>query len=155
MVLLPLLKAHVRVPHDAEDTLLEAYERAAVAYLERRSGLYLGTPKTATAANTGSRIFLVGPVVSIDSVTDANAEAVDYTVDGSIVTLARSPRNVIHTVTYTHGYTPGTEPANYHQAVLMLVAHWYSNRTPMAATTVSSEIPHAVDALVPLAPVVA
>jgi uncharacterized phiE125 gp8 family phage protein len=149
------IKQHLRITHNAEDTLLTEYEKAAVSYIERRAGMYYGLPKVAEATGTGRYVFLVGPVVSVDTVAGADGGAVEFTREGNVITLARNPFRNAHTVTYTHGAAPEDIPPHIVHAVLMLIAHWYAYRTPVAVATVATEIPHGIEALVPQAPVLA
>jgi uncharacterized phiE125 gp8 family phage protein len=155
---LATVKEHLRIPHNAEDALLDLYRRSAVEFLARRQRQYWGPAEDVTLTASGADLWLVGPVIRVDSVTaDGGAvlDPADYTVSDYRVSIARYIRGTLHTVAYRHGFEADTDvPEHYRQAVLLVMGHWYANRTPVAVATVATELPLGLDELVPRAPVV-
>jgi uncharacterized phiE125 gp8 family phage protein len=155
---LATIKEHLRIPHNAEDALLDLYRRSAVEFLARRQRQYWGPAEDVTLTASGADLWLVGPVISVASVTDGDGvvlDAADYTVSDYTVSIARYIRGTLHTVAYRHGFeTDADVPDHYRQAVLLVLGHWYANRTPVAVATTAVELPFGLDELVPRAPVI-
>jgi uncharacterized phiE125 gp8 family phage protein len=164
MIALPTIKDHLRIAHNLEDALLVDYEAAAVSYLQERAGEYWGPVRTvrvthrAALTRDGLRIWLTGHVSYVVSVTGADGTALDedygFDVDGRTIALVGSTGGTF-TVEYEQGFDDDDDvPERYRQAVLMLVAHWYANRTPVAVATVAVELPFGIAALIPQVPVI-
>ena len=143
-------KAHLRIDHDADDTLLQAAIASARYHVET-------VTKRALIAQ-GWRIYLdawprsrivrlaVAPVITVDAVTvyDAAGEPMvldpaDYEADTASVPArlvlaagAPAPARAVNgiEIDVTAGYGPSSVdvPGALRQAVLMLVAHWYEHR---------------------------
>lgn len=166
-------KAHARILTDADDALIGTLVRAARRYAEGRcnrslavqayeltlDGFPCGFPRGvyAPAALELPR----PPLAAVESIAcrpQAHATAVEldpatYRVvpgtPGLVVPaepwpLAVGPASVV--VRYVAGWTPEELPEDARVALLMLVAHWYDRREPVAAGSLS-EVPLAVDAL--------
>jgi hypothetical protein len=149
------LKAHLRLDPDEtiEDALLDEYEAAAVAYVERYTGRYFGPPaeRVDYLEGTGAREMWLseeptGVVVVVSDEVEVEAE--DFTVRGrrlrhaSAWGLSAYPTDVV--ATYSAGYAAGEEPADIRVAVMELVGKMYKYRTPIVTDAVSAEIPHGV-----------
>lgn len=156
MIALPLLKLHIRhaLAEDdtTEDALLEEYEAAAVAFVERYTGRYFGEPvaRTEYLVGTGAQeVWLsetpAGAVAVLSN--DVAVDAGDFTVRGrrlrhaSIWGAPWLPTDLA--VTYTAGYAAGEEPADIRVAVMELVGKMYEYRTAVAEA-VLSEVPMGV-----------
>ena len=155
-------KQHLRVTHDAEDDYIASLVEAATQYVEDQVSVsIMARDYDLSLGGFSDRILLPrGPVTAVDSISYIDADGVEqvlpkseYLVDLSpdlpmIVrnaysqwpTTAKVPNAV--TVRYSAGdflaplrFTPLL------QAILLLVAEWFDNRTA------SSEPPNAVEAL--------
>ena len=142
------LKAHLRVTHTQEDTLISALRSAAISWVEEHCNIKLGS-YTARGYLPDWRIayFPIGPVTAITEVKYQTTADKDYTTD--LTTLGTTlwytdeitqPARIAFrdypttydyaltpvVVTFTAGYT--TMPAPVLQAIRLLVAHMYENR---------------------------
>lgn len=148
-----------------EDELIEEYERAAVAYVQKITGRYYGPPvddAAITAVGNGtSLLYLHERVSAITSVTermylgDTGTVIATGATDGWALRLApgESFGNAVirkggslwlygyeYALVGTIGYPAGEEPANVRQAVRWMAAQMYVNRIPVALGTVAPEI---------------
>lgn len=164
-------KAHLRVDHSDEDTLISSLIDAAVAYLDARGvlGRAMVTQSWAEwVSNAPGHVRLtVGPFQSLTSVeyydTDnalqtATLGNFETWLDGDFVRVkpksgqswpnAYSRPDAIK-ITYVAGFgDAGSDvPQGIRQALLLLVGHWYENRIA-ASDAKLQEIPLAVDALI-------
>ena len=157
MIPLRDLREYLRLDNHDSDALLEDLERAAVAHVERVTGLHLGPPqtRTETITGTGNRYLMLRtlpqPGTAV-TVADSYGSAItDFRTVGR--TLLRDVNWGFHgwpvnyTVTYTVGVARHQEPRDAWQAVLLLVAHWYENRVPAITGTIAGEVPLTVNAL--------
>lgn len=164
MIPLEVLKLHIRTADpDAtiEDGVLQQYEEAAVAYVERATGRYFGPPaeRVEILDPSGADVLwlaeapIADPAEGRETVvaerrgaewTDLDAEETPYELDGRQLYReggwARGRRSV--RVTYWAGYSAGNEPADIRQAVLELAALYYEERLPVGEMT--AEVPHGV-----------
>jgi len=164
-------KAHCRVDHDDEDTLIQSLITAARVHLETGAAAALISQQWRLVRDAwpeGGVVRLpLAPLISIDEVTvrdaDGAAEAVDpqdYFVDA----LSDPPRLVRERgagwpqplqvvngieVLFTAGFGPAADdvPQPLRQAVLLLAAHWYETREPVSPDG-AGVIPLTVEALV-------
>lgn len=158
-VTLAQAKAHARVDGDHEDDLITGLIHAATAMVENYIGRSLMeqtwryTPKTLS-----QRVELPrGPVQSISTFTvvdsDGNSQAVgsssyseDFDADPPALVLnsgeswptAGPDANAV-TIEYVTGFDE--VPADIVQALLMLVASWYSNRETLLTGSQAAEMP--------------
>lgn len=171
-VLLAEAKAHVREDTTDSDTLLTALIVAATEYVEERTGRALITQTWSLAmdgAPCGNDAIRLPrpPLQSVTSITYVDEagdtqtwDAANYRVDThsepARITLAADavwpvPQFVAGAVTvvYEAGYgDAGTDvPQAIRQAILLLVAHWYDNRSPEVVGTVVGRLGFTVDAL--------
>ena len=157
MIPLRDLREYLRIDTHDSDALLEDLERAAVAHVERVTGLFLGPPqaRTETITGTGNRYLILRQVPqpgTAVTVTDQYERTItDFRIIGR--TLFRDMGwgsygwPVFFTVTYTVGVARHQEPRDAWQAVLLLVAHWYENRVPAVTGAIAGEVPLTVNAL--------
>ncbi len=165
-VSLPDMKAHLRVTHDLEDGLIEAYTSAAVASIgvDGELGLALGAQTVSEALQNPERdIFLsVPPAQSLVSVTYYDTENAQQTADladfefyaGGDRAFVRSDnwpvtydRPDAVTITYTTGLAE--VPADLVHAIKLIVSHWYQNRSDTSEVTLK-DVPRAASHLLGL-----
>ncbi len=160
---LDLVKDHLRVRHDAEDSLIAGYLAAAIAHVEHATGrlltrraitqsvLSLSTrldlhwgPDPVFADGQGLAYFdsAGSPAVSAPRLAGSYVYA---PVDGWPTLMDYSPLSLA----YTAGYDPaGTPlPSDLIHVVLLLVGHFYSNREAVNVGGSVAEVPLAVAAL--------
>ncbi|NBT52395.1 MAG: hypothetical protein EBR05_09575 [Marivivens sp.] len=142
------LKAHLRVTHTQEDTLISALRSAAIAWVEENCNIKLGS-YTARGYLPGfyNSYIPIGPVTAISEVKYQTTADTDYTTDLTTLNasywftdLIGQPARIAFrdypttydyaltpvVVSFTAGYT--TMPAPVLQAIRLLVAHMYENR---------------------------
>ena len=161
------LKAHMRVTHTAEDTLISALRSAAISWVEEHCNIKLGS-YTARGYLPGfyNAYLPIGPVTAISEVKYQTTADKDY--DSDLTTLAAtnwytdtisqpariafrdSPNTYEYAltpvvVTFTAGYS--TMPAPVLQAIRLLVAHMYENRQEEITGTISTRLKFGLEAL--------
>jgi hypothetical protein len=170
MVSVAELKLQLNIPHTLHDTYLAVLEAAAVEVAAQHFG-YLGkreeVTETLRGLGTDTLILTDAPVVEDEDYPDiivtgalapggSTSSITDYVVRGKLLvrTTGVWSRGHEFAVTYLRGYLPGAQPQRAHHAVRVLVAHWYTTRTPVSSANVSN-IPHTLDDLLPSNPVIA
>ena len=160
-------KAHMRVEHADEDTLIQASIKAAVSVVESHCGVsVLSRTLTARLDGFSSPLLLRrGPVTAVNSVSYRDA-------DGALQTLAAglyqfSPDRVrarlapvtgeswpatqsamdAVSVEYVAGWAEDAVPEPIVHALKLLVAHYYENREPIDIGNITTELPFTVTAL--------
>lgn len=140
------LKTHLRVTHTTDDEYIEGLERAAVSLVEEYEGAFYGERDDVTRylPGTGTTDLWLpetpNTVVTVHEASYPGDEATEVIAaddDGFLVRGSRLvrkggytwPRGYEYTVVYNRGFTEGLEPERVHQAVRLMVARWYSNRT--------------------------
>lgn len=160
-------KANGRIDHDAEDSLIEAYIRAALAFAEKYSGRAFEPQvvEVTLDAFPDAEIELpFGPVVSISNVTFTDADGDEQTVDSAdyvVDTASRdgwlvpaygaswpSTMDTINAVRVRYVAGEGT-PDDVKQAILLLVQHYYEHRATAAEKAVVN-IPMGAQAILDL-----
>lgn len=164
-------KLHLRVDNTAEDDLITALIEAAVSHLDAQGVLGRAVITQSWAQwvgqSPGNVRLLVGPFQSLTSVEYYDADNALQTatlsefetrLDGDFVIVkpksgfawpgAYSRDDAIK-ITYVAGYgDAGSDvPQSIRQAILLLVGHWYENRTAVSEASLK-EVPLAVDALI-------
>lgn len=164
-------KAHCRVDHDDDDSLIDGYIAAATAHLDGWSGI-LGRALVTQVWRQAYCAFGVlrlplSPVQSVTEVAYTDRDGVEKTVAAADYVLladgygsyamaapgaswpgdAGAGADAVR-VTFAAGYgAPDEVPAAIRQAVLLLVGHWYENREAVAAGREGTVMPKSVDAL--------
>jgi uncharacterized phiE125 gp8 family phage protein len=161
------LKAHMRVTHTHEDTLISALRSAAISWVEEHCNIKLGS-YTARGYLPGfyNSYIPIGPVTAISEVKYQTTADKDYTDD--LTTLAAGnwftdeisqPARIAFrdypsvyeyaltpvVVTFTAGYS--TMPAPVLQAIRLLVSHLYENRQEEVAGTMTTRLKFGLEAL--------
>jgi uncharacterized phiE125 gp8 family phage protein len=163
-------KAHCRVDHTDDDTLIGLLISSATAHLDGYAGILGRALVTQTwrqdfgGFSDPLRLALC-PVASISSITYFDADNATQTLAGSVYGLftdefgayvALKPdqsfpsvysREDAVSVTYVAGVADSDVPAPIKHAILLLVGHWYANREAVSESQMS-ELPMAVDALI-------
>ena len=151
VVSLPILRAHVAQPLNDDDAMLDALELAAQAWVEAYLGraVLLQTREVAYDGDPGRVVWLPEPVTALTSVTVYSEADAATVVAGTVYALdtagAALPRLVLRdgqlwpvslrdhsslVVRYTAGWaTAYAVPQAIKQAVQLLVAHWYEQRS--------------------------
>lgn len=160
-------KAHLRVEHDEEDSLIEGLIRAATDHLSGWSGRTGRALLPQTWEQDFDRFhqlrLRIGPVREVQSVTYYDSEGDQQTLDASVYALRQDAQGAYLDlaagqswpatdgrvsgirITYEAGYDE--TPAAIRQAMLLLIGHWYEHRQAVASGVTVAELPLAVDAL--------
>jgi hypothetical protein len=166
MIPLADLKLALRIDEDdtSQDVYIEELEEAAVAYVQRAGGRYIGPPvadaplvfvgsgsreaylpEYASAVSVvGTRDYPGGEVAEIPS-EGANGWSLRFEPGATHgLRLIRHGgvwgRDEEYVATSAIGYGVGGEPADVRKAVGFLVAHWFELRIPVALGTVAPEV---------------
>lgn len=142
-------KLHLRVFDTSEDALIEAYIRAAREWVENYTGHILVQREVTDHFECfrGHMELSKRPVISVDEVAYTDADGAPGTYADPVVTLGRYPVRVYPalngwfpragregvTITYTAGYAAGEEPQALLQAMFVLIAHFWANRSTAGA----------------------
>lgn len=159
-VSLATAKAHLRVSHDLDDSLICAYIRAAREWVENYTGHILVRRSVSQSFDGFDTYFELNyrPVIDVDPIAYVDGDGADQTLADYAVTTGRYPFRVYPdeqpttqdnssvTITYEAGYTEGDEPQALIQAMLLLVGHWYANREAVSERA-TNEVPLAVYSL--------
>jgi uncharacterized phiE125 gp8 family phage protein len=172
LVTLAEAKAHLRVDHSDEDSYIQSLINAAVSYLDGFSGrlgraILEQTWRVDFEAFADELRLPVGDIIAVSSVSYYDQNNVQQTLastvyqlltDGLGSYLALKPgqvwpavyvRSDAVRVTWTAGFgaTASSVPAGIKHAALLLVAHWYDNRSAVNVGNITSDLPFTVDAL--------
>lgn len=162
LISLDELKKHLNVDADEDDTLIEGYRDAALAWIGKSTNRTI-VPAQLTLRRdcfwTKPLALPYGPIRSIDSISYRDGDGVmqsiapeNYELVDRAVGLAwgatwpSAPyREAGITIAYSAGYDALPKPLKH--AAFMLVAHWYNSRETASASTQTS-VPFGVDALI-------
>jgi uncharacterized phiE125 gp8 family phage protein len=163
------VKAHLRLAHDSEDTLLTGLVRAAREDLERATGIALIEQGWRLALDhwpsQGCALLTVHPVREVLSVTAFGTEGEASLIDPEdyqLDTLSRPARLYFETrpeplrifngieIDFSAGYgEAGTDvPDLLKRAILLLVGHWYEFRAHFEPAEQPVSYPAAYDRIV-------
>lgn len=169
-------KAHLRVEHSTEDTLIAAYVAAAVAHIEQQTNRQL---LTATwdidfdrfPVGGEAQLLPLAPLQSVDKIVYVASDGTSTTIgSGTIASdyvvltgrepgliapesgkvwpfAADQPGSVTYRITSGYGETADI-PTAVIQAVKLLVGHWYENREDVVIGTITASIPRGVQHLI-------
>lgn len=164
------VKAHCRVSHNDDDTVLTSLLNAAVGYLDGWHGvlgrcLVTQTWRQDFAGFSSCMRLPLGPVASITSITYYDADNVQQTLSAGVYGLFTDERGSYAglkpgqswpsvysradavSVTFVAGSAAADVPAPIKAAIMLLVGHWNENREAVTAGSMS-ELPLAVNALI-------
>lgn len=163
-------KAHLRVDEDAEDDLISALTASARGWVERQYGLALITQGWSFYLDRlpegGAVALPLAPQQAVASVTfhaadggTTELDADDYAYDA----ISQPARLIFKSVSggaslrrlngleiaYTAGFGDAADdvPAPIRQALLLLIAHWFERREPVAMGGEAPEVPAMVAGL--------
>jgi uncharacterized phiE125 gp8 family phage protein len=152
------IKTWCRVDNSEEDFLLTGLADTARDTIEQQTGRAI-VPQTVTVlldnVPASRRIPLPRLPVSVQpslslKVYQANGSQIEATgfVVGEYVYASGSnwPAGDMLEITYRAGYA--TVPGNLATAMLLLIDHWYTNRSAVAVGTIATELPFAVRTLI-------
>ena len=162
---LPTLKAHLRVDHAFDDTIISAYLQAAMAYAQHYTGMAIGEQEIELALDEfpdGAISLPLAPAQSVISIIYVDQSALEQTLSGTFYTLDNyglshwvlpmagidwpltyEAANVVR-VRYMAGYSDVDAAVN--AALMLLVGHLYENRQEATEKKLSS-VPLGVNAL--------
>jgi len=174
-VTLEEVKAQCRIDGSNEDAYLTSLIKAAALYTERRQWRALITQTWDLVMDEfpeGDTIIIPKPPLqSLSSITytDSDGNTSTFSSDSYIVDTDSEPGRVVLKsgeswpsdtlqeaaavrVRFVAGYgdNPSDVPETTRIAILLLVAHWYENREPVALGTGVREIPFGLRALIDL-----
>jgi hypothetical protein len=145
-VTLPEAKAHLKIAHNADDTLVGALITAARVHVETTLRRLLVDQSWRiycdTFPSTGRLSLPFAPIREITKITV-------YDADGDPTTLPGKALNGIE-IDVKAGYGPSgvSVPQPLREAIMMLVARWYDYRDSTVIGTVPPAIASAYDSLV-------
>jgi uncharacterized phiE125 gp8 family phage protein len=163
-------KAHLRVDGTAEDAFISTLIITSRLHVEAALGIALVSQRWAWRIDawpaSGGVVLPLRPMISVDAVRVTPAtgspvvvDAATYLVDGGgnptrLVPKACAlpapgvPIQGIE-IELTAGFGDGAEdvPAPIRQAILLLIAHWYENREPVAIDAKPANVPAMVSEL--------
>lgn len=159
--ILPLAdaKAHLRVTHTDEDTLIGALRDAAISHVERISGVPLAPSEyrwtmawfCAAVALPVHPVTLLGEITYHDELGDAATYTGARLVDGAVFPMVGESwpdANGYAAVTFTAGLTDASEAPGLLAAVMLMLGHLYANREAVNVGSNFAEVPLGVDALI-------
>ncbi len=159
------IKAHLRIIGNEQDALLQSLSLAAQQYLERATGwTLLKTRLTSYYDDVGSICISRRPALIVHGVsyvdpsgTTVALDSGDYTIVrhsldygvqlNKTIELGAQPNRII--VDYSVGYETAAAVDELLKAALKgLVAHWYSNPSPVVTGTISTELPYWIETII-------
>lgn len=147
-------------PDDERQGLVEGFERAAVAYFDGYSGRLkrcilrqkwalplIGNPEAVNLPFPDCREFEIER--REDDLSWTPIEDVTIKVERDRVWLTDLPQDSsgLHLTCWAGWETPAEVDQNLVQAVRLLVAHWFDNRSAVSAGPTPHEVPLGVDAM--------
>lgn len=159
--ILPLAdaKAHLRVSHTSEDSLIASLRDAAIGHVERVSGVALASGDWRwTLRGFPARVDLpMRPVTALGDVKYYDADGVEQTyadarlVDGAVLPAANGVFPTAYgfaSIEFTAGLASSDEAPELTAAVKLLLGHFYANREAVVTGTIATELPLSVNALI-------
>ena len=162
-------KAHLRIDNDDEDALIASLIVTSRLHIETALSLAMITQGWSLRIDawpeTGALTLPVFPVQAIESISAIAQDGADTAVDTDSFRIevigSRSRLLPLSRQWPMHGPAQGIEitfqagfgdagadvPAPIRQALLMLIAHWYEQREPVAFGTAATRIPDTVSEL--------
>ena len=156
-------KAFLRVQHNDEDALIASLIGAARAWIEAATGLLLASrQRVVSYPKFGERLALIHrPLVTVDGVVYDDTAGVEQTLSSwrvrqfagmpAIVPAANERFPATEAidgavrVTITGGYASVADiPSDVKQAALLLISHWYDNRTAVTLGMSGATVPYGV-----------
>ena len=165
-------KAHLRVDESDDDTLISSLITAARIHVEAVLSGALITQVWQQVLDSWPRGSVhelpLSPVQSVNSINTYDSEDAPIVFDPSHYfadTVSQPSRLILRgaqawpkpgrvangiEITFTAGYgvSPGDIPEPIRQALMLLVAHWYENREPIALGVQATQVPATVNSLI-------
>lgn len=161
MITLARAKEQCRVRHADEDDLIAAYVLAARNWIERYTGVVVDQREMVDSFEAFATYLPLTrtPVIEVTEIAYTDTDGAPQTVTGFRVQKGKiyaptagwpsiETYSTIE-VSYDAGYGPyDAFPEELNLAMLMLVAHWYDNRSVVdSGNVIPREIPFSVEAL--------
>lgn len=164
LVTLTAAKAHVRRTDSAEDTIIGTYLAAAIQWVENYTGHALAGSEVVDAFHEWGEFLTLrhqpiaaspAPVVVYINTDGDPTELEDFVLRDELYpwkiypvtefpAISSEGGNI--TVTYTAGYAADEIPNALNMAILLIVGHWYSQRSAVGEGSFE-EVPLAVTSL--------
>lgn len=156
--ILPLAaaKAHLRVLHDDEDSLIASLRDAACEHVERVSGVALASADYRWEGSSFAQLssLPLRPVTALVAAQYMDADGAMQSYAGARLVGGDVCPAINETWPVAYGlasitFTAGDEcPHDLLAAVQLLLGHLYVNREPVVIGSISSELPMSVAALI-------
>ena len=154
------LKKHCRCDTDEEQALIEAFEAAAVAWLDGYSG-HLGRcvlrqkwalplmvrQDSVALPFPDCRDFAVERLMPDGIWSEIEHVSIQADRDYAILTDLPGDRDGLHLTFWAGWNSVDAVPEHLKQVVRMLVAHWYGNRSAVAPGAEHRQLPLSVEAM--------
>ena len=162
-VLVPVaeLRMQVRADADEQDSLIEAYERSAVDFLDGYTGRLgrcilrqkwalplVGNPEAVFLPFPDCREFAIEHLDDQGVWSDVVGATVTQVGDTALLVDLPSDQTGLNLTCWAGWETAGDVPENLKQAVRLLVAHWFDNREAVTTGQAAHQMPMAVDAMI-------
>lgn len=162
-VLVPVdeLRQHVREDTNEEDSLIQSYEKAAVAYLDGYSGRLgrcvlrqkwalplLGNPESVFLPFPDCREFAIERLDDQGVWSDVTGVTVTKMEDYVLLVDMPGDQTGLHLTCWAGWETADDVPENVKQVVRLMVAHWFEYRGVVTAGQTQHQLPLAVEAMI-------
>ncbi len=155
------LRQQVRADTDEQDSLIEAYERSAVDFLDGYTGRLgrcilrqkwalplIGNPEAVFLPFPDCREFAIERLDDRGGWAPVTGVTVTRMEDYALLMDLPGDRTGLHLTCRAGWATAEDVPDNLKQAVRLLVAHWFDNRAAVTTGQAAHQVPMAVDAMI-------
>lgn len=147
---LSVAKAHLRVEDDYEDDLIQSLIAAAAEHCEQVMMRAIMDKEITVVYDNGPVYKL--PIVGVTSVTSAQDEdgnaTTDFDLDEISNTVTAGDNVKLSRIVYRAGAVDSQDvPKPIIQAMLLLIGHWYENRSSVHIGGITKAIEYSTEAL--------
>ena len=125
MISLQEIKHFLRITCDTEDNLLNNLLNTAIFHLEEYLSQHI-LCKDYEIKSYESKIYLKGPLLKVESITNSDGKLIDYTLNHHIIELHDSNQLVI--IKYVAGLFENEIPDHFRIAILTIISHLYNSK---------------------------